>query len=73
MEEINVDGKPAMKVVFIDGIEAPVTRAFMDESRFDIWLPPEYPDMAATIIPKVDENTAMGELSKLATKAAKSI
>lgn len=70
VEEVSIDGKPAMKVVFVDGIEATVARAFLDKSSFDIWLPSDRPYMAASVMLKVDEVKVMAELNKLAKKAA---
>ncbi len=64
------DGSPAMKVVFADGVEATVARSPLNKARFDIWLPPDSPLMAASVMPSVDESTVMKELTKLAAKAA---
>jgi flavin-dependent dehydrogenase len=70
VEDASGDGRPAMKIVFADGVEATVTRAFIDKSKFDIWLPPDRAGMAASVMPNVDEERVMAALNKLAAKAA---
>lgn len=70
VENASCDGEPAMKIIFADGIEATVTRSFINKGRFDVWLPPDRPFMAASMMPNVDEKTVMDKLSKLAANAA---
>ena len=70
VEDVSSGGRPAMKIVFADGVEATVTRAFMNKGKFDIWLPPDRPGMAASVMPNVDEERVMGALTKLDAKAA---
>lgn len=70
IEDVSSDGRPAMKIVFADGVEATVTRALINKSKFDVWLPPDQPEMAASVMPNIDQDRVMGALNKLAVKAA---
>ncbi|MBC3871729.1 hypothetical protein [Undibacterium oligocarboniphilum] len=60
---------PRMKIVFADGVEATVARSPINKALFDIWLPPDSPFMAASVMPSIDETRVMTELTKLAAKA----
>lgn len=70
VEDASDNGTPAMKIVFVDGVEATVMPGFVNKARFDIWLPPVHRIAAASIMPNVDEEQVMMELNKLAAKAA---
>lgn len=70
VEDVSSDGRPAMKIVFADGVEATVMQAFINKSKFDVWLPPDRSDMAASVMPNVNEERVMDALNKLAAKAA---
>lgn len=73
VEDVSSAGNPAMKIVFVDGVEATVTRALINKRQFDVWLPPDRPGFAASVMPNLEEEAVMAQLSKLASKAAATV
>jgi len=59
-----------MKIFFVDGVEVTVTRALIDKSLFDVWLPSCQPGFAASVTLDVKHEAVMSKLNKLASEAA---
>ena len=70
VEDVSSAGNPAMKIVFVDGVEATVTRALINKNLFDVWLPPDRPGFASSVMTNLEDEAVMAQLNNLALKAA---
>lgn len=72
VEDVSASRGPAMKIVFVDGVEVTVTQAVFNKSLFDVWLPPERPSaiITASVMPNADRDRVMQKINELALKAS---
>ena len=64
-------GRPAMDVVFMDGLTVTVTKDEIRRDQFCIFLPPNNRLNISSVIPSIDQAEVMVKLSEMAANAAR--